>query len=252
MNINKTLTCKYCNKIFKDPIALNCCGKTICKKDIDELLSNANNKCPFCDHDIQNQSFNINEILQALIEDNELPKFKINSEHESIFKNFKEKIDSLKAMHKDPENTIYNKFSELRRLVDLDRENAKQEIDRLADKIINELNAFESQFKLECKSKSNLDYYESVIENMSTKLNEYEKCLNTVGCSDEHRNEFSKEISKTIDVLENELNAYENKLFKYQTIEYKPIENVIDLEDIFGELLVSRNKYFSYFTLGKR
>ena len=244
MNINKTLTCKNCKIIFKDPVESNCCVKTICKEDEDELLSNANNKCPFCDHDVQNQSFNIKEIMQALNEEIELPNFKINSEFESIFKNFKEKIELFKAIHNDPENTIKKKFSELRRLVDLDRGEAKKEIDRLADSIINKLNAFESEFKWECKSKTNLDYYKSMIENMSTKLNEYKNCLNSIRSSDQHQNESSKEISKTIDILDNEIKEYEKRLFNYKTIEYEPIESIMELEDMFGKLLVSRNKLF--------
>ena len=147
-------------------------------------------------------------------------------------------------MHNYPEITIYKNFSELRRLVDLDRGEAKEEIhrlaekrkeiDRLADGIIKELNGFESEFKWECKSKINLDYYESKIENMSTKLNKYKNFLNSVGSSDEHRNNSSKEISKAIDALRNEINEYARK------------ENSMDLEveDIFGKLLVSRNKLF--------
>ena len=151
-------------------------------------------------------------------------------------------------MHNDPENTICNKLSELRRLVDLDRDEAKQEIDRLADGIVNELNAFESEFKLESKPKTNSDDYESINEKMSKKLSDYEKCLNSLGYSDEHRNNSSKEISKAIDVLNNEIKEYENILFKYKTIEYEPIKNVINFNNIFGKLLVNRNKLFFFDT----
>ena len=83
-----------------------------------------------------------------------------------------------------------------------------------------------------------------MIENMSTKLNEYKNCLNSIRSSDQHQNESSKEISKTIDILDNEIKEYEKRLFNYKTIEYEPIESIMELEDMFGKLLVSRNKLF--------
>ena len=237
MNIITTLTCKYCNKIFKDPVGLNCCGENICKNDIDELKSNGNNKCPFGDHEIPSQTFKINKTLQIIIEQMELPKVTINPEYESQFKNFKEKIELVGKMCKEAENTVHEKFSELRRLVDLDKDNAKIEIDRIAACQIKELDAFENQFRSTCKSKVYLDYYDKLIEVLNVRSNEYERCLNSLRSTDADRTRTGNEIKK---ILDREINDFENELFKYKSIEYEPMGNIKSLRNDFGKLLVSR------------
>ena len=241
MNVVQNLTCKYCNKVFKDPITLSCCGKNICKKDIEEILSNTltNNSCPFCDKEIQNQAFNINETLQVMIEEMELPKFRIKPEYESFYKNLKEKIEQVERMHKDQENAVYVKFSELRRLVDLDRENAKQEIDNISDGLISELNAFESDFRATCKSKAYTDYYEKLIESMNRKLSKYEKCFNSLIATSENRSRTNTAIKKDIEVVDCVINEYENKFYKNKSIEYDPSKNISVLRASFGKIVVS-------------
>ena len=140
-------------------------------------------------------------------------------------------------MSKNAENTVHKKFSELRRLVDLDRENAKQEIDRIADCQIKELDAFENQFRSTCKSKVYLDYYDKLIQVLNVRLNEYERCLNSLRSTDADRTRTSNAIKN---VLDREINDFENELFKYKSIEYERMGNISSLGNDFGKLLVSR------------
>ena len=142
MNIVEHLTCKHCNKIYKDPVFLNCCGGNICKLDIADLLSKSSTglfSCPHCNTDLKEEKFQLNTTLKVLINQAELHKFKINPDYVKTFKNFKEKIAKLENIHNDPENLIYEKISELKNKVDLDRERAKMEIDQLADGFIEKL-----------------------------------------------------------------------------------------------------------------
>ena len=244
MNIIESLTCKFCNEIYKDPVALSCCGKNICKNDIDDL--NDICACPFCGSEIQSQKLSINETLKIIIDEIELHKLKINPKYESQFKKFKEKIQIVERMHNDPENIIYDKLSELRRLVDLDRENAKLEIDKLADALIKKLVSYEIEFKSECKSKKNMDYYTKLIKSMNSKLNEYEKCLKSLRNSDKDKNEKSEEIKEEIRVLDCEISDYENKLFNYKSITYEPVKNGQKFENNFGKLVVSVELFIVY------
>ena len=37
--IGEELTCKQCRQIYDEPVTLNCCGESVCKKHIEQLLS---------------------------------------------------------------------------------------------------------------------------------------------------------------------------------------------------------------------
>lgn len=124
MNIVKDLTCSYCNKIYEDPIILDCCGQNICKKDIQIIKTNQEN-CPNVECQKNTFTFKSNNIVKMLIENYELNKIPFESEYEKVLKELNEKIDKLEKIKSNPENIIYEKFSELKRKIDLDREYAK-------------------------------------------------------------------------------------------------------------------------------
>jgi len=237
MNIKEDFTCKHCNETFVDPVFLNCCGENICKKHIDESSAF---ECPLCQSNIQNQKIQINKVLKNLME-REILNLKIDPKYETIIKTLNDKIKQIEILHNDPENFIYNKFNELKRLVDLDRENAKVEIDKEADEIIQKLDSYEKEFKRECKSVVNLEYYGILIYNMRVDLNDYEKFFKSLKSTDDERENKSEEIEEMIIVLESEIKEFENKLMKNKTIEYDPMQTKIS--DIFGKLTVSEIKY---------
>ena len=53
---------------------------------------------------------------------------------------------------------------ELKRQVDLNREELKSQIDKLADGLIKQLESFEAEFKSEYKEKVDLEHYKGLIE----------------------------------------------------------------------------------------
>ena len=60
--------------------------------------------------------------------------------------NFKTEIRNLERILNEPESFIKEKISQLKWEVDLDREKAKSEIDRLSDNMIQQLETYEKQF----------------------------------------------------------------------------------------------------------
>ena len=114
MNITEILRCKYCNEIYNDPVTLNCCGGNICKKHIDELLSQSS-ACPLCNSDIPNQNSKINKTLKDLVDEVELHKLKIDkmSDYKTVLKTFSQKITNIEGMINDPESFFFNKLSDL-------------------------------------------------------------------------------------------------------------------------------------------
>jgi hypothetical protein len=235
MNIIEILRCKYCNEIYNDPVTLNCCGGNICQKHIDELLSQSS-ACPLCNSDIPNQNSKINKTLKDLVDEVELHKLKIDkmSAYKELLKSFEEKIESIELMNKEPDHFINNKFSELRRLVDLDREKAKTEIDTLADDMINELDSCEKELKSDCKSNPNAEYYTSLIKDMRSRSDDYEKFLKSLRHSIKDREKKSADVKQLVLNLDLEIEEFGNKLLKNKVIRYEPMRD--EINNIFGQL----------------
>jgi len=238
MNIKEKLTCTYCNEIYKDPTTLSCCGNNICKRHVEELMSNnSSNKfmCPICNKENCNQNSNVNKLIQNFIEI-EIHKFELDPKYEQIFNNLKMEIKKFEAILKDPEHVIYEEISELKRQVDLDREKLKNEIDELADGLIQQLESYEKRFKAEYKANIDFEYYNGLVESSRKQLDEYEKCLSLFSTKNQEKDEKCNECEKTIKVLQPSIIETKEKLFSNLSIVYNPMEN--NIKDGFGKLII--------------
>ena len=237
MNITEKLSCKYCREIFKKPVYLICCHKNICQHHIDELKTDSSSNtfsCPLCNQENANQNIYINEIIEDLLE-MELHKFKLNPKYKITRDNLMIEIQNLEKILKDPENIIYEEISELKRQVDLDRESIKNEIDTLADGLIQQLESYEKRFKAEYKTNIDLEKYNELVESSKANLKEFEKCLNLFSVENNARDEKTSEIEKTINILKQEIEEIKNKLFSNLEINYHSIEKKKD--EMFGKLI---------------
>jgi hypothetical protein len=239
MNIIEELTCNYCKKIYEDPVILDCCQEDICRKDFEKIITN-NETCPNVDCQSNPKTFMPNRKLKKLIETYELNKVTINSEHENVLREFREKIDKIEKINNDPENLIYEKFSVLKSKVDLDRENAKVYIDKLADDTLNCLNKYEKQFKQKCKSK--IENCNDLIIGMRKEQHDYQNFISSLGNKNEDKDKRKEDIKAKIGKLDSEIQKYESELFENTTIEYMEMEKTSELKfkEIFGKLNVSR------------
>ena len=165
MNIGKKLTCKYCNKVYNEPITLPC-GDSICKQHVHDLLAIDDTNtflCPFCNERNSNQNLRVNKTIQELL-DAEVHKFELDPKYERILSSFKTEIRNLEVILNDPESVIYDEIKELKRQVDLNREELKSQIDKLANDVIQKLESFEAEFKSKYKEKVDLEHYKGLIE----------------------------------------------------------------------------------------
>ena len=155
MNIKEELTCKHCNEILNEPITLNCCGGNICKEHLSELLSTESSKkskkvktsCPICSSNIDKQGLEVNKVIQKLVKYN-LHEFKIYPKYIELIKTLKNEIEGLEKTVNESENLVNEKFSQIKKQVDLERADAKTRIDRLANDIIEILENYEKEIKL--------------------------------------------------------------------------------------------------------
>ena len=240
MNVNEELTCKYCKEIFNEPITLNCCAENICKRHIDELLSIDETKtflCPFCDVESLNQNLRVNRLIQRLIE-KQLHKLEFNSDNKLTLEWFKKEIANLEAILKDPENIIFEEISELKRLVDRDRDETKIKIDELANAFIQKLETCEARFKAENVPNVDLEQYNALLKSSRKQMDEYENFLNLFATKEEERKEMSKQSEKTISKLKYKINELKYQLFSNLSLTYKSTQ-----PEFFGELLVKVSRF---------
>ena len=241
MNMKENLTCKYCNKFYNEPITLPCCGESMCKQHINEILFiDDSNKflCPFCDKLNSNKNFTVSKIIQNLL-DMEAHKFTIDPKYEQVLNNFRTEVRNLELILNEPENFIYEEIHELKRQVDLDREKSKSEIDKLADSLIQQLETFEKQFKTEYITKVDMKHYTSLAETCKKQLNEYEKLLSLLSSNAEERDKQSKQSEITINNLQSKIKELKRNLLSNKLITYKPMEAKI--QDLYGKLIIKVN-----------
>ena len=242
MNIKENLTCKCCNKVLYEPIALTCCGESMCKQHINELLSIDDSNtfsCPFCDKQNPNQNIEVSKTIQYLI-DIEAHKFTIDPKYERVLNNFKTEIRNLERILNEPESFIKEKINQLKVQVDLDREKTKSEIDRLADDMIKQLEAFDKQFIEEYNdSYVDLKYFISIFVTSNQQLADYEKFLSLLSTKAEERVKKRKESENLITNLQSNIEELKENLFSNISITYKPVKNKI--QDLYGKLIIKVN-----------
>jgi hypothetical protein len=241
MNIEEDITCSWCKSIFNDPVFLSCCGSNICKQHIDLILAKKETieepACPLCNMEIQNQTFQINRALKSLIEKRELHNLKLDPQFENTLKSLKDKIKIMEKVENDPDNVIYESISELKRQVDVDREELKEKIDKHSDEIIKKLESLEIEFKIDSKTKVKEVFDDDFKKRLNSQLLEYEKALNSLAKTKEQREKQRLEVEETLKILQLKLYQLESGLFSNKIINYQPLSKSI--EDLFGELDVS-------------
>jgi hypothetical protein len=177
----------------------------------------------------------------------EAHKFRINPEYERLITEFKTEIRNLETILNEPENFIYEEINELKRHVDMDREKAKGEIDRIADENIQILETLEKQFKTEYKSKVNLKHFISVAETSKRQLNEYEKFLSLLSSNAKEREKQSKKSEIAVKFLQSKIRELRQNLFSYTYITYKPMKK--NIKDIYGNLILMVKIVYTIYSL---
>ena len=227
MNEIARFKCKICLEVYTDPIYLTCCGELVCRSHLSKLLWDESTittlACPVCKQSLPKQRFKVIEPIQVLIED---AKEKKRNDPEYQLSSFKQRVQDIEAFNKNSERTIHEKYIELKRKLNLDRENFKLEIDRLADEMMTKLDSYENNamFASEC--------YNELIKDTKCRLNEYEKFLVSLASTDEDRKSKRVEMEKEIVSLDTKIRDNSDKSITYESIDD-------EIKKLFGKLVVS-------------
>ena len=141
MNRKSDLICNICKFILKDPVTLPC-SHAVCVEHLrDSTVKNDSIQCLKCekDFDVPRNGFEANLTLANLLAN----KFHLNDEEKSIkcaiqdlIKQLEQLQGSVNLKRDEMELANCNHFIEIRRQIDIQREELKAKIDEIALKLI--------------------------------------------------------------------------------------------------------------------
>jgi hypothetical protein len=181
--IKNFFDCDLCHKVLVDPISIPC-GSNVCKAHLDKLLKNVSKEknvfqCEICkeEHSIPKSGFKVNKMVQNGLEIqlNTLKLTPIFEECKTEIKKAHERVAEIEALEKNSEVFIYEYFEDIKRQVDIRRENLKMKIDKYSDEVIQSIEGTQKNYiklsKLVNKisknieqSKKDLDIYVKIFD----------------------------------------------------------------------------------------
>ena len=147
MTLKLELICNICKHILEDPISLPCLS-AVCSKH----LSDGSIRCLECEKefDVPQNGFPPNKIVSNILA-NELylsdAEKTVKHAIQELIDQLEQLQEDLKEKHSDLEQRSFDHFTEIRRQIDLQREQLKAKIDEIALKLIDETNEKENAYK---------------------------------------------------------------------------------------------------------
>ena len=230
--------CDYCDQIFEEPIILPC-GNKICKKDLSELLiSEQKLKCVFCneEHKEPVEGFPLDQHLQNLLDlnINQLEFGPIYNSGKRHLKKLIEKFKEVDLIRNDPQNYIYNYFSDLRIQVELRREEMKNKIDDYSNEIIESIDKFEK----ECRETSQkIDELTRELEVSKQTLNKLIQEFDSFDINDKKSSDITYKANELKPKLHSQLHKLKQNLLNNKSYIFKMTE--LSVDKIFGTLMCS-------------
>ena len=238
MSLKLDFSCSYCSKILSSPIHLPCFCDSICDEHLKEssVLKSKLIKCKTChqEFDLHNTEFKSNAKFKSLIN----KEIYLSDEEKSLKKFLKDSIqnffkiqEKLEQNKNDSMLVGHNHFLEIRRKIDLQREELKEEIDKISLAMIDQVKGMEalyvSQFE---NSLPRIDFgtLENEIENLNNKFREVNLPIDSIK---QILLEREQSISKLNSKLER-INKIKETLIQSNT--FKP--NLAFEKESFGHL----------------
>lgn len=152
IDLKSSLNCPLCNEVFHEPKILEC-GDSICNECAEQLIKNAATnkefKCKLCNanHQIPKDGFLVNKHLVKILslQPKEISRGDLIKKLKNELNTIEDKLKKLDFSIKNGVDVIKEHCIELRRLSQLATETTIQEITKLNDEIIKQINDYESE-----------------------------------------------------------------------------------------------------------
>ena len=237
--MDKILTCKYskCNKYYINPISLPC-GNNICEDHLYDLVDEDGKfKCVFCDdeHETPEHGFLINNDLNELLNlglhlnDDQKKGMELLTEVQSF-------IEDFDLLNRDPENYLYDYFSNIKNMIDKERERLKLKIDLISDDMLSELKVFEDECKSSYKDSNSQNKIE--LEQLKANTSNWKNELRSPNINEKRLKKLIDEMSTILDENQNKVSDYEKILLRGKECHFAP-KNLDFSPDLFGEFIIT-------------
>jgi chromosome segregation ATPase len=223
--------------LLVDPVTL-LCGYSVCKRHLDDLLENTPKEinkfeCQLCKkkHCIPEDGFAINKRIQNGL-NIKLSTLKVNPVYEECkteINEAKNNIQKIENLENDPENYSFEYFEELKRQVDLRREELKLKLDNCSDEIIQSIERTKDNcIKLSRESKR----LNTEIENSKKELTELMDDFDTFEIDNEKFEDIRQSLTVLNGGLTRQLGEYKDSIIgdKKYSFEFEEI----DIKGLFG------------------
>jgi len=249
----KTLfNCDICNHSLVDPITL-ACGNNVCNEhlktwfDLNDIESFT---CGICQdkHGVPEKGFKVNKQIQEALEIefcNLEISFASYDDCKTKLEEARKSVTEIKALEENPESYIYEYFSNIKRQVDIRREELKFKIDKSSDDIIQYVENAQSEF---VKLSKEVNEISMNIDKSKKEFDEITKQFDTLVINDQK----FESMKQSLDVLNKDLKQtitdYNGYLIGSNTYEFV-FEDKLGSE-VFGNLIVVfnfityKNNYF--------
>ena len=233
--VKNLFNCEQCSQLLVDPVTLPC-GSSVCKSHLDELIEKTTKEtnkfeCELCKekHYIPENGFAINKRFQSAL-DIKLNTLKLNPVYNECKKEInlaENSIEKIENLLKDPEHFIFEYFEELKRQVDLRRENLKLKLDNCSDEIITSIEITkENCIKLSKESKR----LSTEIEKSKEELTKLIDGFDTFEISDKKFEEIKKSLivlnrglTRTLGETKDSITRGKEYTFEFQEIDIKKL-----------------------------
>jgi hypothetical protein len=221
------------------------CGDTICEEHLKEteVLKNNSIKCQSCEEVFEvknNQMIRPNKALHMLIQNGRF----LSDAEKVMKKSLEDSIENLLQLNEQLQESknifdvaCYDHFQEIRRKIELQREELKNQIDKISFKMIDELKAIEESYSNRIKE-FKVDVYD--LEKEKQILNETFRDVNLLISS---INQLQVKQDEAVSRLKSNLGEISQmKTFMTDLNEFKPILSFN--RDWFGLLCTKRSSAF--------
>lgn len=228
--IRISIKCFHCKKTLESPVLLPC-GESICRHHINE--QDKEFFCVSCtsNHPIPSGGFYPMKALENIIK-TQIERIDLGVPHNDAYKSCKKLetiLGDIDLLKKDPFYFINESINEIRNDVEIKREELKLKIDLEANRIVQELNAYEQTCKTHLENSDFVNRsseLETNVKEIKDKLSQWLDEFKTIDSNEEKWKCMKENSDKIIFDLESKVIALKQDLLLDKLKEYqlKPIE----------------------------
>ena len=235
--IKHVFDCDLCHQILVDPISIPC-GNNFCKSHLDTLLINVSKdksffSCEICkeEHFIPKSGFLVNKRMQSGLEIqfNTLKLTPVFDECKQEIKKANENLEKVKTLEKNSESFIYEYFADIKRQVDIRREDLKVKIDKYSDEVIQSIEDTQVNY---IKLSKQVNQISTDIEQSKKELDDFTKRFDTFEINDKKFKAIKQGVVAVNQTFDKIIIDYNNSLVGNKEYSFAFMERPIS--EIFG------------------